>query len=201
MTTLSNEIEASGSTPPGEADDFYRQTSFVQAAKSYGGTSLLLTFGTLGALLAGGAILYLYLDNDLSREGVKALGVAYLSLGAALFGIVLAGLAVVAAFFDREYVLWLRERGSLRPSFFLFWWVAALAVGALLASVALTVAAYAGHSRPVTATLLTVATVLFVSTLLEALALVGTMMRHGLYRAEFMALDIKVRRGTGGTKD
>ncbi len=38
-----------------------------------------------------------------------------------------------------------------------------------------------------TAVALAVATALFVGALVEALALVGTLMRHGLYRAELMA--------------
>ena len=120
-------------------------------------------------------------------DGLKALGVAYISLGAALLGIVLAGLAVLAACCDRGYVATLREAGTLDFSLFGFWWVSALAVASLLASVGMTVAVYASASEPVVAVVSTLATVLFVSALLEALALVGTMMRHGLYRAELMS--------------
>ena len=117
---------------------------------------------------------------------------AYVSLGAALFGIVLAGLAVVAAFFDRDYVSQLREAGTLGNALFGFWWVAAITVGAVLTSVGLTVAAFAGASEPVTAVVLGIATTLFVGSLGEALSLVGTIMRHGLYRSELAQRDIRV---------
>lgn len=151
------------------------------------------------ALVAAGALVWLYLDECIGTAAVKALGIAYTSLGAALFGIVLAGLAVVAAFFDREYVAKLREAGTLSHALFGFWWVAALAVAALVASVALTVAAYADAARGVTAAVLGVATTLFFAALFEALGLVGTMMRHGLYRAELAEhRDVELRREPDG---
>jgi hypothetical protein len=167
--------------------DFYAQTKFFAAARRYGYSSLLLTVGWLVGLVSALVVLALFLHDCLADDGIKALGVAYISLGAALFGIVLAGLAVVATFFDREYVLTLRAAGSLNRALFGFWWVATIAVFSLLASVALTVAVYAGGSEEVIAVALTLSTGLFVAALLEALSLVGTMMRHGLYRAELFA--------------
>jgi hypothetical protein len=195
VTPVGSEVEpAAGSAPP-EEDDFYDRTRFFSAAKRYGLWDLIGTWGSLLALIAGGAVLWFYLEGWLAGDGLKALGVAYISLGAALFGIVLAGLAVVAAFFDRDYVNQLREAGTLDQALFGFWWVAALAVLSLIVSVALTIVAYVDASRSVTAVVLTVATVLFMSAVLEALALVGTLMRHGLYRAESMAREITIKRG------
>jgi hypothetical protein len=175
--------------PPHEQPDFYETTRFWAAAKAYGWSNLFVTWGSGGALLSAGAVLYAYLNRDLKADGLQALGVAYISLGAALFGVVLAGLAVVATFFDRDYVKALRNARSLGPSLFGFWWVAALCVFSVLTSVALTVVAYAHSSRAVTALAATIATGLFVGALLEALALVGTVMRHGLYRAELATRD------------
>lgn len=182
-------VEPAGAGAPSEdgGDDFYKRTKFWRAARRYGFRDLVLTWGSGVAVVAALGVLVLYLRNSLGDEGLKALGVAYISLGAALFGIVLAGLAVVAAFFDRAYVLELRKGGTLDQALFGFWWVAALAVVSLLASVAMTVAVYAKSSEAVTAVALAVATLLFVAALLEALALVGTLMRHALYRAELMA--------------
>lgn len=195
MSAVESDLEpAAGQTQSETADDFYKRTRFWPSARRYGFSSLTITWGTAGALLAGGGVLWLYLDGQLKSDGLKALGVAYISLGAALFGIVLAGFAVVAAFFDRDYVSTLREFGTLEFSLFGYWWVAALAVVSLIASVALTVAVYADAVRSVTAVAVTIATVLFISALLEALALVGTLMRHGLYRAELMARDIRITR-------
>lgn len=195
MTPLSSDVKPAAGAAPPEEEDFYESTRFWRAAKRYGWWNLVGTWGTLLALLAGGSALWLYLAGNLRDDGLKALGVAYISLGAALFGIVLAGLAVVAAFFDRDYVNQLREAERLDKALFGFWWVAALAVVSLLTSVVLAVVVYATASRGVTAVALTVATVLFVSALLEALSLVGTLMRHGLYRAELEARGFRVRRG------
>jgi hypothetical protein len=195
VTPVGLDVEPTAGAPPDE-EDFYERTRFWRAAKRYGFTYLLITWGSVVALAAGGGVLWLYLAHHLPADGLKALGLAYVSLGAALFGIVLAGLAVVAAFFDREYVEELRSHGRLDGALFGFWWVAALAVVSVLASVALTVAAYASASRAVTAVAVTIATVMFVDALVEALTLVGTMMRHGLYRAETAARGFRIKRGT-----
>lgn len=194
MTVSSREIEPIEGSGPSTEPDFYESTRFWRAAKRYGWWDLVGTWGSGLGLLAGGVVLWLYLSHNLSSDGLKALGVAYVSLGAALFGIVLAGLAVVAAFFDREYVEQLRDAGTLDKALFGFWWVAALTVASLLASVGLTVVMFAWASRAVTAVAVTAATVLFVAALLEALGLVGSLMRHGLYRAELIARRIRVRR-------
>lgn len=170
-----------------EPADFYEQTKFFKSARRYGVCSLLLTTGWALGTISACTVLFLYLNDYLRDGGIKALGVAYISLGAALFGIVLAGLAVVAAFFDRDYVRQLRVAGSLHQSLFGFWWVAGIAVVSLLASVVLTTAIYSNASEPVVGAALAFATGLFVAALLEALSLVGTMMRHGLYRAELIA--------------
>lgn len=182
-------LDAESGDSGANGEDFYERTKFWRSARRYGFSNLLVTWGSGVAMLAAGAVLALYLHECLRADGLKAIGVAYISLGAALFGIVLAGLAVVAAFFDRAYVLELRERGTLDQALFGFWWVAALAVVSLLASVSMTVTLYAGSSEAVTAVAVALATALFVSALLEALALVGTLMRHGLYRAELMGRD------------
>ncbi|HEX2096564.1 MAG TPA: hypothetical protein VHF50_04275 [Solirubrobacterales bacterium] len=180
-------------TPPEEAgQDFYESTRFWSAARAYGFDQLILTWATAVALAFAGGVLFLFLNGDLPLTGVKALAVAYVSLGAALFGIVLAGFAVVAAFFDRDYVSKLQEAGTLGNSLFGFWWVAAITVLAVLTSVGLTVAAFVGASEPVTAVALGIATTLFVASLGEALSLVGTIMRHALYRSKLARRDIRI---------
>lgn len=180
-------------TPPEDGGaDFYESTRFWAAARSYGFANLFLTWGSVVALLGAGAVLFLFLRGDLPLDGVKALSVAYVSLGAALFGIVLAGFAVVAAFFDEKYVSALRDAGTLGSALFGFWWVAAITVLAVICSVGLTVVAFAGGSKSVTAVVLALATALFVASLAEALALVGTIMRHALYRSELSQRDIRI---------
>jgi hypothetical protein len=178
--------------PEDGGKDFYESTRFWAAARSYGFGSLVFTWGSAVALSGAGAVLFLFLHGDLSLDGIKALGVAYVSLGAALFGIVLAGFAVVAAFFDDDYVSELKKAGTLANALFGFWWVAAITVASVICSVGLTVTAFAGGSRAVTAAILTLATALFIASLSEALSLVGTIMRHALYRSELSRRDIRI---------
>jgi hypothetical protein len=194
MRVTGSEMQPATPASPPETPDFYESTKFWTVARRYGWSKLILTWGSLLGGVAAVVVLVLYLNRDLHGAGLQALGIAYISLGAALFGIVLAGLAVVGAFFDREYVAALRDAGTLDRALFGFWWVAALAVVSLLCSLALTVVAYTPSPKGLTAAAVAVATALFVATLLEALALVGSVMRHGLYRAEIAAHEIRVRR-------
>jgi hypothetical protein len=194
---VATNVEPAASVPPSERDTFdYEQTRFWSTARDYGFRDLVLTGGSGISLLGAGGVVWLYLGKCIGGDALKALGIAYISLGAALFGIVLAGLAVVAAFFDREYATTLRQVGTLRQSLFAFWWVAALAVAAITASIALTVGTYAEAARAITAPLLGLATFLFFAALFEALALVGTTMRHGIYRAETAARSIEIQRNS-----
>lgn len=77
---------------------------------------------------------------------------------------------------------------------FAFWWVAALAVVALFASVGFVVVTWTTHDLVPTTIALGVASFLFAAALAESLSLVGSMMRHGLYRAELAEREMTVRR-------
>jgi len=172
----------------GESPDevAYQETRFLPAAAEYGWRNLLLTRSLfVAAILAAGAGLF-YRQRDIGPDVVVSGAGSYVALSAALFGIVLAGLAVIAAFFDPAYVKLLHRAEVLRPSLFAFWWVAFLAVVALVAALVVQYTAGAIHARCIVGTEFTIATFLFLFAIFEALSLVGTVMRHGLWRARWL---------------
>lgn len=201
MNRTATDTRGPGVMPPPEESepghDLRKETRFSVLAVNYGLDPLVRTWGSFFGAVASTGVGYLYIRDILTNEGLKTLSVSYVSLSAALFGIVLAGLAVVATFFDPRYTEFLRRSGSLKNTLFLFWWVATLAVLSLLASVALTVTSAVDAAKAINAVAVVLATFLFVSAVIEALALVGTLMRHGIYRAEFLRADhgIQARRG------
>lgn len=160
----------------------WESSTFLAAARNFGYRNLFVTPG-IAVALASGLVLGILYATQLPTGIARVLALGYLSLGAALLGIVLAGLAVVAAFFDPSYSARLARVGSLTGALFMFWWVAAIAVAAIASSLASLIVFAAVSSQPTRATFLAIATTLFFAALLETLALVGTVMRHGLYRA------------------
>lgn len=193
MTSAASEARPVVPSEPA-SQDFYERTRFWTVARRYGLSALLLTWGSAFATVAASALVVLYCLDVISVSALKALAVAYTSIAAALFGIVLAGLAVVAAFFDKQYAALLREHGVLDRALFGFWWVAALAVVALFASIAFIVTAWATRDTVPLAIALGLSSVTFAAALGEALALVGSLMRHGLYRAELAHRELTVTR-------
>lgn len=167
-------------------DAEYARTAFRRAASEYGWWNLIGTWSlVVAALLAGAAALF-FRQRNVSTDVVVSVAGSFIALSAALFGIVLAGLAVVAAFFDPTYLRQLHATDTLRRSLFAFWWVAALTVCALVAAVVVQFTAGSIHARCVVGTEFTIATFLFLLAIFEALSLVGTVMRHGLWRARML---------------
>jgi hypothetical protein len=162
-----------------------RLSRFVPSARQYGVAHLLWRNRSLWlALLFGSAIPALFATEQLPAGAGKDLALGILSLAAALFGIVIAALAVVAAFFDKDYALRLDSVGSLQRSLFAFWWVAVVAVGALTAGMAFLITSLATECSTVLAIASAPASVLFFAALFESLSLVSMLMLHGLYRAQ-----------------
>ena len=166
--------------------ELWAQTQFRNAARDFGYRNLLLTGSSISPLIPAIAAGVLFGLHKLAAGDAVTIALALVSIAAALLGLVLAGLAVVAAFFDPEYVRTLSQRGSLRGALFLFWWVALVAICSVTSSVVLLVTAQATSSRGALAATSAVAAYFFFFTLFETFALVGNVLRHGVYRAEIV---------------
>lgn len=87
-------------------------------------------------LLAFG--LAFFIPRSFFQGNLNALAAAELGVASALVGIILAGLAILAVFLDREYVeILAKTGGGLEEDLFMFWFTAALAVWSIVANVIL----------------------------------------------------------------
>lgn len=107
-----------------------------------------------------------------------------LGVATALFGVVLAGLAVIVAFLDEEYIQVLASVGAgLEEDFFHFWFTAALAVSSIVLDLAVIIAG-AGIVCLVPSKLAVFVLVFpFLWSLFAALSLVPFTAAHGINRA------------------
>lgn len=161
----------------------HQSTSFLAGAREYGLRQLLVTSGTVAA--AGPAALVgLLVAAGMVGPGVLgSLGLGLVICSTAVFVVVLAVLCLGSMIFDRSYAAELDQMGVLRPMLFAIWWTAALAASAVIGAIGLVVAAGSGAHTAVLAFAATGAVFLMLASLLETLALGGTVMRHSLYRA------------------
>jgi hypothetical protein len=98
--------------------------------------------------------------GKLSASSLETVGTAFIAAGAALFGIVLAGLAVLGAFAGGQaFQTFLGSAKRRRETYTEFYWVAALAVLSVLATVALLCVAAITSNRAALAVAFTIAAV------------------------------------------
>lgn len=117
-------------------------------------------------------------------EVVPNLAAAQLGVASALFGIVLAGLAVIVAFLNESYVKLLASAGEgLEEDFFPFWFTAVLAVCSItLSTAALLLGQQTVQYIPARTAVFTL-NWLFLWTVFSALNLVPFTAAHGINRA------------------
>lgn len=132
-----------------------------------------VVLGALGATIVPEPLL-LRAATQVASIGLTIMG--------AILGVILAGLAIVVVFLDREYLKVLERAGGVHADFFPFWFTAALAVVTVVLDVALVLIA---EALPHAALRIAVGVVLWFAlwTLFATLNLVAFVGAHGENRA------------------
>lgn len=133
-------------------------------------------------VLAGGLA---YLTPEVKPEGViVTLARVQLGVATALFGVVLAGLAVIVAFLHEDYLAVLSSAGEgLEEDFFPFWFTAALAVLSIVLDLIVIIASQTVLVYVPAGLVTFVVSWVFLWTLFAALNLVPFTAAHGINRA------------------
>jgi hypothetical protein len=132
--------------------------------------------------------------GTLSADDLRDVSSGYLSLAGALFGAVLAGLAVIVVFLTPTYRDALRRVGELESTLFDPIWVAAVNVTALIAGIGLLATSRASDNTAVLTVAAAVASFTFFAALINTLWLVVEALRHGIYAAELEEMAIRKAR-------
>jgi len=161
-------------------------TTFWALARTFPGgiPGLLKGWTNTAAIILAVPVVVLTATGDLDSHALDSLATAYLAAAAALFGVILAGLTVFGAFVaGRTFKVLLDELTRLRDVVTGYYWVAAIAVSSLVATVVLVMLVNATEEKAVWSVAIAVATFLFMSALFNALWLVGFTIRVTLYGA------------------
>jgi hypothetical protein len=162
-----------------------------------GGTPSARLVGLHGAfaLVVGGSGGYLFATRRPVEEHVKVAG-DYLSITAALVGVVFAGFALVIALLSDRYLVILEQVGGVRKFLEPFLITIGMLVGGLLATVAFRATATLLPAAWKTAAF-TALTVWFVYTVLDIVVLAKGVLAHGATRAEVAVVEDLQRQVDG----
>lgn len=142
----------------------------------------------VGLILAG-ILAFLVPDSQPGRI-IATLARVQLGVATALFGVVLAGLAVIVAFLHEDYLELLLTAGEgLEADFFPFWFTASLAVISIVLDLLVIVVDEATLSHIPAELVVFAVSWMFLWTLFAALNLVPFTAAHGINRALQIQLD------------
>lgn len=130
-------------------------------------------------------------------ETAADIGPVLVGVAGGLFSIVLAALAIVAAFGQSPLVVELQRVGRWQNVLFLFFWDSALAIASIVCSVVLALTPENEVTASSLSVLVFVALFLFFYAIFAALQLVGVVLRLALYHAQYQVNKSAEKEGRG----
>jgi hypothetical protein len=184
-------MSPSGRTAGDQAleDEAIRSLTPLSALRKYGLGDLTWRRGE-NWIAAGitAAVVILSATDTLTPDRLALIATGYLAIGTALFGVVLAGLTVVASLLSPSYTQLVGRAGTLADIYFDFVWVAALTAVAIGFSVVVLVQTGATTEDAANSTTIGLSTLLFFASVGGGLRLVWNVMIQGLLSARHAKL-------------
>jgi hypothetical protein len=143
------------------------------------------------------SIILTFIVNDLhhTSDVIEILSPILMATSGALIAVSIAGLAIVVSMSDPSFIKILRDKGIL-SNILLYYWIPAFAASLSIALNALSLVAKTVTSDSVLLScFLGVSVFLFSYALSSIIQAVGTTVRFGLYRADFLAAGFPARSG------
>lgn len=164
----------------------YENTKFFKMLKKYGIKRLIKSSDfKLAVVLTFVFFVSVYYFN-IANQLIKVF-VTYATIASGMVAIVIASLAIVVSISDEKFILFLSQEPKVyRNLLFLFWYASILAG----ISIAVNIIGYIftkinSNYATLNLTLLTIGTFLTAYTVFAVIMAVGSIMRFGLYRAEY----------------
>ena len=164
----------------------YENTKFFKMLKKYGIKRLIKSSDfKLAVVLTFVFFVSVYYFN-IANQLIKVF-VTYATIASGMVAIVIASLAIVVSISDEKFILFISQEPKVyRNLLFLFWYASILAG----ISIAVNIIGYIftkinSNYATLNLTLLTIGTFLTAYTVFAVIMAVGSIMRFGLYRAEY----------------
>jgi len=164
----------------------YEDTTFFAMLRKYKFTKLITSVDFLLALAL--AIIFTYISYQLNLviSLLKVVAPIYATIASGMIAIVIASLVILVSMSDNDFVSLLRENKIYDNLLFIFWY------SSILAGVSISVDIISSIFINVSSNFIESVLLFFLSTFFTSYAVfavlltVGTIMRYGLYRAEFI---------------
>ncbi len=152
--------------------------NFTERLKDFGLKNVIISSDTAVGLLTLVIAYYISGGSISTQTGQEMLGL-FAQISASLFGIVLAGLAIITSFTDEEFILAWKKIGEFNNLITLFQYNLYLPIIILASSLALKFGFYNGQ-------LMILLTALFAYMIISLIDLITFISRYGLQRGKFI---------------
>ena len=165
----------------------YEDTKFIARLKNYGIGRLFGASDFILSLLFTIILFLLFIFRQLKPQLIPDLASSYLTIALTLFGIIIAGLAIVVTSVEKDFLRIMRKARSFENIVFKFYFIAFVILLSVIVTISLKVILnlYCDASDLIVVVFL-VNSFLFIYAMISSFLLVGTIMRYAIYRADFM---------------
>jgi hypothetical protein len=164
----------------------YEDTTFFAILRKYKLMKLITSVDFLLALALTIIFTYISYQSGLVISLLKVVAPIYATIASGMIAIVIASLAILVSMSDNDFVSLLRENKIYDNLLFIFWY------SSILAGVGISVDIISSIFVNVSSNFIESVLLFFLSTFFTSYAVfavlltIGTIMRYGLYRAEFI---------------
>jgi hypothetical protein len=165
----------------------YEDTKFVNRLLEYGIGRLFSSCDFILSLIFTLTLLLLFILRLVKFEVISALAPSYLAIALALFGIIIAGQAIVVSSLEKDFVRIMRKAQSFDNIMFKFYFIALIILCSIIITIFLNVVLNLHYTLPnLIIAIFLLNSLLFLYGMISSILLVGTIMRYAIYKADFM---------------
>lgn len=172
----------------------YEDTTFMVLLNKYGKKRILnsldFRFAFILSIVFAGFAIYSGLEVSL----LKTTSPIFATVGSGMIAIVIAALAIIVSMSDNDFVSLLKDSKIYDEILFIFWYVSILAGLSIFIDVLSTIFTTISVNAFFSAALLFITTFITAYSVFAVVQAIGTVMRYGLYRGEFIRLN-KSKKG------
>lgn len=178
----------------------YEDTTFLSLLNTYKVSRLIKSVDFWIALIIAVAFTYASYYYGLTFNLLKVIAPIYATIASGMIAIVIASLAIMVSMSDNEFISLLKEDTIYDELLFIFWYSSILAGISIFVDIIATIFINVS-SEFMSSVLLFFFSTLFTSYAVFAVILtIGTIMRYGLYRAEFIKIQNSTKKTTSSTR-
>lgn len=164
----------------------YEKTKFTNLFREFGGTKKVISsIDFISSLVLSCILCITILIFNIERGVFIAFYPMFVEISATMIGITIAAVAIVVSMSNPEFIKILKKAKVYENILFMFWYSAIISGISVITNIISSILTMKVNSW-LAITLFTIGTFFMLYSMFTVLLLVGTTMRYGIYRAEFM---------------